>query len=66
MEINNNDILPSRRYDGTLFTYASSAKRLLEAIGMYKYLKFCGKIYSIGPKTTECLKRHGIADIIQV
>lgn len=49
-------------YDGAIFTCASSAERLAEAIGTD--WGSC-KAYSIGPKTTACLKKLGVAGIIE-
>ena len=54
---------PLSKYHGILFTCASSAERLLTAIG--KEWDFCNKIYSIGPKTTEFLKSKGIEDVLE-
>lgn len=50
-------VRPLAEYDGILFTCASSARRLFEALGDgWK----CGvKLFSIGPKTTACLKELG-------
>ena len=44
------------KYDGVFFTCASSVRRLTEAFG--KEFGRC-RAYSIGPKTTERLKRFG-------
>jgi uroporphyrinogen III methyltransferase/synthase len=50
-------------YDGILFTCASSAKRLLEAVGTE--WKKNVKAYSIGPKTTECLQSYGVEFVLE-
>ena len=52
-----------KEYDGILFTCASSAKRLLAAYGTDKIED--AAIYSIGPKTTECLKKQGILKVLE-
>lgn len=62
VEINAKKIGSYEAYDGVLFTCASSAKRLMKAAG--KAFGRC-KIYSIGPKTTECLKRCGIETVTE-
>lgn len=50
-------IRPLKEYDGILFTCASSARRLAAAFGEGWD---CGvSLYSIGPKTTACLKVLG-------
>ncbi len=49
-------------YDGILFTCASSARRLLEAAG--NEWKQC-RAFSIGPKTTACLKECGMERITE-
>ncbi len=54
---------PLEEYDGVLFTCASSAGRLLDAVG-----EAWGKVkavYSIGPKTTAYLKKRGIQQVRQ-
>ncbi len=56
-------IKPPGAYDGILFTCASSAKRLLAAYGTDKIED--AAIYSIGPKTTECLKKQGILKVLE-
>ncbi len=55
-------LAPIGDYDGVIFTCASSAERLAEAVGTDWGL--C-KAYSIGPKTTVCLERLGVAEIIE-
>ncbi len=50
-------VRPLAEYDGILFTCASSARRLFEALG--DGWKFGVKLFSIGPKTTACLKELG-------
>lgn len=49
-------------YDGILFTCASSARRLLGAAG--NEWKQC-RAFSIGPKTTACLKECGMERTIE-
>lgn len=51
---------PLSSYDGVLFTCASSAKRLINALGTG--FGTC-TLYSIGPKTTSALIAHGISFI---
>ncbi len=54
---------PLEMYDGILFTCASSAERFLDAAeGQWGTWN---NIYSIGPKTTEYLKRRGVEKVIQ-
>lgn len=53
-------ILPLAEYDGILFTCASSVERFIRAFG--KDWGQCG-IYSIGPKTTACLRAHGVEQV---
>lgn len=53
---------PIGDYDGVIFTCASSAERLAEAVGTD--WGTC-KAYSIGPKTTICLERIGVAQAIE-
>lgn len=53
-------ILPMSEYDGIFFTCASSAERFICVFG--KDWGQCG-IYSIGPKTTACLKAHGVEQV---
>ncbi len=48
-------------YDGVIFTCASSATRLIQKSG--KEWGSSVASYSIGPKTTECLKKLGIENI---
>jgi porphobilinogen deaminase len=50
-------------YDGVLFTCASSAKRLITKLekGWEKSVR----VYSIGPKTTACLKRLGVKEVFE-
>lgn len=56
--------IPSfREYDGIFFTCASSAERLLNVCGTEETEHT--QIYSIGPKTTECLKAHGIEAVLE-
>ncbi len=55
-------IAPIRDYDGVIFTCASSAERLAEAMGTG--WGAC-KVYSIGPKTTVCLEKLGVTDVIE-
>ncbi len=55
-------LAPLEDYDGILFTCASSAKRLMEA--MEDVQKRC-RIYSIGPKTTSFLKKSGITSVLE-
>lgn len=50
------------KYDGILFTCASSARRLLDAAG--SGWKSC-RAFSIGPKTTACLKECGMECTIE-
>ena len=53
-------------YDGILFTCASSAKRLFAGCrGKWKKLEMPVPVYSIGPKTTACLKKIGIEEVMQ-
>lgn len=52
----------SFRYDGALFTCASSARRLFGEEGAKQ---FKGRAYSIGPKTTACLRELGAAQIFE-
>lgn len=53
-------------YDGILFTCASSAKRLFAGCrGKWKKLEMPVPVYSIGPKTTACLKKIGIEEVKQ-
>ena len=47
-------------FDAVLFTCASSAKRFIQAFG--KEWGRC-RAYSIGPKTTACLRANGIEAI---
>ena len=49
-------------YDGVFFTCASSAERFLTSMG--KEFGAC-RVYSIGPKTTECLKRNGLTSVTE-
>ncbi len=53
---------PLQEYDGAWFTCASSAERLLDAVGR---LPDAVPAYSIGPKTTAYLKTRGIENVIQ-
>lgn len=55
-------LAPLEEYDGILFTCASSAERFLEAAGEV-WQK--GNMYSIGRKTTACLKRYGIKEVLE-
>lgn len=56
-------IEPLETYDGILFTCASSAERFLDAAeGQWGTWN---NIYSIGPKTTEYLKRRGVENVVQ-
>lgn len=55
-------ILPITEYDGILFTCASSAERLIRVSG--KEWGQC-RVYSIGPKTTDCLKAHGVKNVME-
>lgn len=55
-------IRPMEEYDGVLFTCASSAGRLMEAMGKRWNPQ---KIYSIGPKTTAFLRESGVVDILE-
>lgn len=52
-----------KEYDGVIFTCASSAERLITALdkGWEKELG----VYSIGPKTTACLKKYGIENVME-
>ncbi len=50
------------KYDGVFFTCASSVRRLTEAFG--KEFGRC-RAYSIGPKTTERLKRYGAENVFE-
>lgn len=49
-------------YDGVLFTCASSVKRLVCVMG--NAFGACG-LYSIGPKTTECLEEYGADHVFE-
>ena len=49
-------------YDGILFTCASSAERFLETA---EELWRQSNIYSIGNKTTDCLKRYNVKKVTQ-
>ncbi len=51
-------VRPLGEYDGILMTCASSAERFLDAAG--EQWGEWKRIYSIGPKTTACLRRRGI------
>lgn len=53
-------------YDGILFTCASSAVRFTSLCGD-KWKKCAGKVtcFSIGPKTTACLREQGAEQIIE-
>ncbi len=51
------------RFDGVLFTCASSAGRFLDAAG--EDAAFCGRCYSIGTKTTEYLSGRGIKEVAE-
>lgn len=54
---------PIENYDGVLFTCASSAGRLLETLGdAWEKAK---AVYSIGPRTTAYLKKHGVKEVCQ-
>lgn len=55
-------LAPLHEYNGILFTCASSAKRLSKAMG--NIWDLC-KIYSIGPKTTEFLKKSGAKAVLE-
>ncbi len=57
-----NSIRPMEEYDGVLFTCASSAGRLIDAMGKGWKPK---QVYSIGPKTTAFLKANGVAGILE-
>lgn len=50
-------------YDGILFTCASSVERMSGVLE--QKWEQCGKIYSIGPKTTSCLKRYGVTEVVE-
>lgn len=50
-------------YDGVIFTCASSAVRLIQKAGK-EWEKFVPS-YSIGPKTTACLKKLGVENILE-
>lgn len=52
-----------KEYDGVIFTCASSAERLI-AVLEKGWEKEIG-VYSIGPKTTACLKKYGIENVMQ-
>lgn len=54
---------PLGDYDGVFFTCASSVERLFGALGT-EWEKFC-RIYSIGPKTTACLKLYGVEEVLE-
>ncbi len=56
------EILPLTEYDGILFTCASSAERLMGALGTE--WGTC-RAYSIGPKTTARLKALGIEQVAE-
>lgn len=61
-EPNLDALAPLQEYDGILFTCASSAKRLSKAVGN---LWDACRIYSIGPKTTSCLKKCGAESVLE-
>ena len=50
-------------YDGVIFTCASSAVRLIQKAG--KEWETSVPSYSIGPKTTACLKKLGVENILE-
>lgn len=53
-------------YDGILVTCASSAKRLFaKCRGEWEQLEQPLPVYSIGPKTTACLKKIGIERVVE-
>lgn len=54
---------PIEEYDGVLFTCASSAKRLLDALGDAG--EKAKAVYSIGPKTTAYLEKRGVKEVRQ-
>lgn len=51
-----------KEYDGILFTCASSAQRLIQAMG--NVWDLC-QVYSIGPKTTSFLKKSGAKLVLE-
>ena len=52
-----------KEYDGVIFTCASSAERLIAVLEKGWEKELCS--YSIGPKTTACLKKYGIENVIE-
>ena len=52
-----------QEYDGILFTCASSAGRFWGVVGERR--EGWKDVYSIGPKTTACLKKQGIGKVIE-
>ncbi len=56
------EVGPYEAYDGALFTCASSAERLICRMGAD--LGTC-RAYSIGPKTTDCLRSCGVRQIFE-
>ena len=50
-------------YDGILFTCASSAERLLGQVR--EEWKKGVRLFSIGPKTTACLKMLGAEEVLE-
>lgn len=50
-------------YDGILFTCASSVERMIKGLGD-RIVQF-RKVYSIGSKTTACLKEYGVKEVLE-
>lgn len=63
VEIKLEQLKPLKEYQGILFTCASSAERIIEKLE--SEIKQCKEIYSIGIKTTACLKAYGIENILE-
>lgn len=56
-------VRPLGEYDGILMTCGSSAERFLDAVG--EQWGEWKRIYSIGPKTTACLRRRGVEEVVE-
>lgn len=54
---------PLKKYNGILFTCASSVERLVNVLG--EEWGQCNNVYSIGSKTTACLKLYGREDVLE-
>lgn len=63
VELDLKGLRPFADYDGVLFTCASSVERLIGEVR--EELRQCRKIYSIGPKTTACLKVYGVKGVLE-